>query len=209
MAKADKSEMRGPGRPATMGERIALGLRVTKETKRKLDDAVYSSGRSQSQEAEFRLEQTFNADNSLFAALDLAYGRRWSGIVLAIAHAAQLAGVRSMMINHWNFEGGEDWVLDPYAYDQAVKAANAILEAFRPKGEIALSPVSDFSRYPVSMFENLGKGFAEDLLTMLKEPNDKRADAEITRAIAQRVADLLPNVRKDVAIPKPKLKRGN
>lgn len=43
-----------------MGERVPLGLRVTADLKRKLDAAAEASGRSQSQEAEFRLENSFN-----------------------------------------------------------------------------------------------------------------------------------------------------
>ena len=123
------------GRPSTMGERLPLGLRVTKEVKQKLKSGDYLSGRSQSQEAEFRLEQTFNATRTLFDALDLAFGRRWTGLMLALAHAGQMTGTRAMSVNYWNFSGGEEWVFDPYAYDQAVKAVNTILEAFRPEGK--------------------------------------------------------------------------
>lgn len=207
MAKKNESNLRGPGRPVTVGERIPLGLRVTKELKQKLNNAVFTSGRSQSQEAEFRLEQTFNAANTLFDALDLAYGRRWTGIVLAMAHAAQLTGTRSMMLNHWNFEACEDWVLDPFAFDQAVKAINAILEAFRPEGKITVTPQSGFARYPKSMFEDLGRGCALDILQLLAVPNDRRGDTEIVRAISQRVGNLRSNGR-DAGAKKPDKKCG-
>jgi hypothetical protein len=43
------------------GERVMLGLRVSADLKRKLDDAATKSGRSQSQETEMRLQQTFDA----------------------------------------------------------------------------------------------------------------------------------------------------
>lgn len=45
--------------------RVPLGLRVTPETKAALDSAAKKSGRSQSQEAEIRLEQTFRDDEIL------------------------------------------------------------------------------------------------------------------------------------------------
>ena len=183
------------GRPVEFGERHPLGLRVTKEVKQKLNDAANASGRSQSQEAEFRLEHTFNSGDRVFDALDLLYGRRWSGILLAIAQAAQITGTRALPINEWNFEGCEDWVLDPYAYDQAVKAVNTILEAFRPKGEIVIAPVSDYSHLPAAAYEHVGEGFAKDLLQRIQKPNDQRADSEIVRAIAQRIADLIPKMR--------------
>ena len=41
------------------GERIQLSFRVTPELKRLLTAAADQSGRSQSQEAEFRLERSF------------------------------------------------------------------------------------------------------------------------------------------------------
>lgn len=56
------------GRPTKgreLGERVQLSLRVTPEMKRRLDSAAAASGRSQSQEAEFRLERTFRDDEVL------------------------------------------------------------------------------------------------------------------------------------------------
>ena len=136
---------------------------------------------------------------TLFDALDLAFGRRWTGLVLALAHAAQMAGTRALSINEWNFYGGEDWVVDPFAYDQAVKAIGTILEAFRPKGKIKIEPVYDFARLPPAALQNLGEGFAQGLLQQLKHPNSEAREAEIVAAIVQRIADLIPKMR---AVPK-------
>src|SRR4051812_38494420 len=44
-----------PTKPAVAGERAMLGLRVRAEIKEALEKAAEASGRSQSQEAEFRL----------------------------------------------------------------------------------------------------------------------------------------------------------
>jgi hypothetical protein len=77
---------------------------------------------------------------------------------------------------------------------------NTILEAFRPKGKIVIAPVSDFSRLPAAAYEHVGEGFARDLLERLKKPNDERTDAEIVRAIAQRIADLIPKMRAQVQV---------
>jgi predicted transcriptional regulator len=41
-----------------------LGLRVSPDIKRKLDDAAVKSGRSQSQETELRLQQSFDAETN-------------------------------------------------------------------------------------------------------------------------------------------------
>jgi len=65
-----------PKREAEPGERFQLGIRVTAELKRKLDAAAEQSGRSQSQEAELRLEHTFDRQGLLSEVLTLAYGKR-------------------------------------------------------------------------------------------------------------------------------------
>ena len=69
------------GRPTKFpnaGERVPLGLRVTPDIKLKLDAAAEKNGRSQSQEAEFRLEQSFGRDlaYSMVASFTAAGERR-------------------------------------------------------------------------------------------------------------------------------------
>lgn len=74
-----KAKRGRPGRKITPGQRVPLGLRVTPTIKRKLDAAARKSGRSQSQEAEFRLERSFNEWDRLAAlirdAVEAAYRR--------------------------------------------------------------------------------------------------------------------------------------
>lgn len=58
------------GRPlkiAVLGKRYSLGLKVTGDIKRRLDQEARSSGRTQSQEAEYRLERSFWLDDMLKA----------------------------------------------------------------------------------------------------------------------------------------------
>jgi DNA end-binding protein Ku len=54
-----------PRQDAEPGERAQLSFRVTAELKRRLDAAADESGRSQSQEAEFRLERSFDRQDLL------------------------------------------------------------------------------------------------------------------------------------------------
>lgn len=54
------------GRPVVdpiEGERAALGLRVRPEIKRLIEKSAVASGRSQSQEAELRIEQSYRDDD--------------------------------------------------------------------------------------------------------------------------------------------------
>lgn len=183
----------GPGRPPVAGERIPLGLRVTKETKQRLDQAAHISGRSQSQEAELRLEQSFNSASALFDALDLAYGRHWTGLLLLLGQVAQLTGTRAISASQFNFEGSEDWVSDPYAYDQAVRAMTFVLEAFRPRGKVALP----FERYnlPEEAWWRLGEGYARQVMGDLERRSTKDTDSTILEAVRQRLVRLMSRVR--------------
>jgi hypothetical protein len=47
------------------GQRVSLGLKVTAEIKRRLDSAARASGRTQSQEAERRIELSYNYERVL------------------------------------------------------------------------------------------------------------------------------------------------
>jgi predicted transcriptional regulator len=58
-----RPRMGRPTKAPLPGERVSLGLRVTAEIKRKLDEAAEKSGRSQSQEAELRLERSFELEH--------------------------------------------------------------------------------------------------------------------------------------------------
>lgn len=199
-----KQKSKGPGRPPLPGERVPLGLRVTKEAKRRLDQAATASGRSQSQEAELRLEHTFNDEKSVLDVLDLAYGRRWTGLLLALARVGQLTGTRGVFVSQWNGEGCEDWFADPYAYDQMVKAVNFMLEAFRPDGPI--ETLHEPFGLPAAALERLGEGFARNTLDALINPADKQADNPVIQSIRQRLGDMIANMHvapgEPIASPK-------
>jgi hypothetical protein len=99
-------ERKRRGRPS-LGERVGLGLRVTPELKQLIDDAAKRSGRSQSQEVEFRLERSFERQHLLPDALELSYGRRLAGILLlmgsAMASAVRFSGKEPTTDEEWPF----------------------------------------------------------------------------------------------------------
>jgi hypothetical protein len=64
------------------GERAALSLRVRPMIKKKLEQAADLNGRSLSQEAEFRLEHTFDRQSLLHEVLTLAFGRDWASFII-------------------------------------------------------------------------------------------------------------------------------
>ena len=163
--------MAAKGRPRKRapksGERVALGLRVTPETKKALDVAAKQSGRSQSQEAEIRIEQTLASERSLLEGLDLAYGPALAGLLLVAAEAMKEAGQHAGFASHVAQSAPKEWWQNPYSFDQAVQAANRIFERLKPGGDASVPP-------PLSglaggqdigaMFGSLGVGLADGIL---------------------------------------------
>src|SRR5690349_1680838 len=88
----EKSKGGRPPRQPEAGERFQVSFRVTPELKQRLDRARKHSGRSQSQEAEHRLEMSFQTADLLSDALALAYGPKLAGLLVLIGDAMQVYG---------------------------------------------------------------------------------------------------------------------
>jgi hypothetical protein len=107
--------------------------------KAKLDAQAAISGRSQSQEAELRLEHSFEQQGLLPDILRIAYGGSKQiadlmmtvGAIFLVAGEA-VAGTREVRERLKS----RDWTSDPEVCDVAIEAAHAVLEAFRPAGAI-------------------------------------------------------------------------
>lgn len=115
-------------READPGEKITISVRITPEMKQRLEEAAKESGRSQSQEAEFRLERSFDRSNLLGQVIELVYGKQTAGLLMvlgaAMAHAVEKAGGDPKR---------EDWALDAKSYLAAKYAARVLLELWTPK----------------------------------------------------------------------------
>lgn len=83
-AGAPENRTGRPTKKAVAGERMSLGLKVTPDIKTRLDRAAQLSGRTQSQEAEMRLEWSFDRENLLSEVLSLAYGKKAAGFLMRL-----------------------------------------------------------------------------------------------------------------------------
>ena len=100
-----------------------------------------AAGRSQSHEVERRLDRSFEFEESISQGLSLAYGRRVAGIAQLLATAMVHAGIDALLVKgggplaeHIDFTR---WMDDPDAYEQAMRGVAAVLERFRPDGEVS------------------------------------------------------------------------
>lgn len=99
---------RAPGRkptPANQGQRVSLGLKVVPEIKNQLDAAAKFNGRTQSQEAEVRLENSFRNERVLDEAIDLHFGRANGDLLLslfgAVLNTATEVSRTQSRTDHW------------------------------------------------------------------------------------------------------------
>jgi hypothetical protein len=80
------SRLGRPLKKPKRGARNPLGLRVTAELKNKLDRAAALSGRSQSQEAELRLEHSFQREQTFDQFLEAMFGsKEIASLMVALA----------------------------------------------------------------------------------------------------------------------------
>ena len=109
-----------PSKAPRKGVRNSLGLRVTAETKNRLEAATAASGRSQSQEAEFRLEQSFRKEDDGIAALG---GSEQHALFRMMAAAAEIIENRT----------GKSWTSDWKTSIAVRDAWNALTTAILPR----------------------------------------------------------------------------
>ncbi len=135
-----------PKREPKPGERVALSLRMTPDLKRRLDYAADQGGRSQSQEAEIRLQQSFDREDLLPQVMALACGSREVGGIATMVALTLCLGARygypfaldgpppdESRLAEWQKNGGT-WLTHPRAFDDATMAVVTLLNAFRPDG---------------------------------------------------------------------------
>jgi hypothetical protein len=203
MAKQRKRIGRPTKKPKP-GKRVSLGLKVNSEIKMRLDDVAAANGRTQSQEAELRLERTFRAEDAAHQQLALAYGERAAAVVLMIARAMHEAGTCAAFAVTHTLEGSVNWLDVPYGFDQARKAANRILDLARPIGEPMTPPsiaaLASFKGRPMTKelltyvaAEGMGTGFANSILDAVQDCGStddlKRWGEPIREMLGDRLAE--------------------
>ena len=130
---------------------------MTPKRKREIESAAEKNGRSLSQEAELRIERSFEREDLFVEALTLQYGPSLAAILILLGDGMHAAGTSAGFMSNHTLEGSQNWMSDPYAFDQASKLASKMLKEFAPKGNM---------RVPLGFFgaENLGEGMANGLL---------------------------------------------
>lgn len=188
-----------------------LSTRITAPTREALEQASAKSGLSISSEVESRLRRSFIEDDKITDALG---GRQMYAVLRLISSSMSAVGQHSYFFEHRKLAEEADWLGDPYAFDQAIKATTTILESLRPEGDVEPKRQVDMDQVEVvgdgpqadinEMFRNLGTLFAHGALKDVAdaeptepEPNNKATKKQkLSRRIATDLGPMAKNIKK-------------
>jgi hypothetical protein len=126
-----------------------LSIRISSELHADLVAIAKHSGKTKSREVEHRLRRSFVDDEKISAGFG---GRQNYALMKMISSVIEATVERDDRT--WGSTGQPrrktrnfNWLDDPYAFDQAVIAINAVLEAIRPAGDIPQSLDEAFDKY--------------------------------------------------------------
>lgn len=122
---------RGPKANQEFGDqRAVLSTRITQETRDALEAAATASGRPLSREVEHRLRRSFDTDT----IVETLGGPQLYAMLRLVSAAMLMAGTGRVNAARRKALQKTDWLNDPDAYAEAVKATLQVLHALRPAG---------------------------------------------------------------------------
>jgi hypothetical protein len=147
MASRDKSEL------------VQVSFRTREPLRAALESAAKARGVSMNTEMNERLMRSFEDD----VKLEVEFSRvQLYAILRLVANAMDHAGASSAIMSNMGTGASKNWTDNPFAYDQALKAALFILNTFRPAGEIDVATPK--SRQAREMGSETAKGIIEILV---------------------------------------------
>lgn len=133
-----KPKSRG-GRPRTRepkdGQRITISVRVTPRLKSLVEESAKQSGRSVSQEIEYRVERSFERQDLLLDLLSTAFGQKTAGYMMVMMIAFSEAGRTAGHLADPLGAQLKDWTEDDWAKNEAWKALRKAAEDYFVPGE--------------------------------------------------------------------------
>jgi hypothetical protein len=120
---------RGPKASGGYGDKTGvLSTRITAELRAALQQSAGEHGRTLSSEIEHRLRRSFDSDN----LVENLGGQQLYAMLRTISAVMMMAGTKFVSSATEKRHQNVDWLSDPEAYDQAVKATIRVLEELRP-----------------------------------------------------------------------------
>jgi hypothetical protein len=111
-------------------KRIPLSMRTTPSTRARLEAAAAENGRSITQEAEIRLDQSFGTQDLLDQVLELTFGRIDGDLVYVLGKILQTATSQANVFTH-----AQCWCDDPSAFKATETFIKSLFDRLRPKAD--------------------------------------------------------------------------
>jgi hypothetical protein len=137
-------------------------FRTSDKIRDRLLAAAKAKGVSVNQEINERIEASFDSPD----VTEKAFANRGLyGLLRMVAVAMQISGRQAMTFkNSGDSDAADDWLSDPYAYDQAAGAAWKLLDACRPEGT-PNPPTNAADPAWNSLYASVGRNIAENILS--------------------------------------------
>lgn len=172
--------------PPRMEGTEQLKFRIPGELKQQLQTSADNRGRSLNAEIVARLSQSFVRDSAGVNNVEL------EGLLAIVAAAMNIAGWAAGSLLTFSPQGASEWLSNPIAYEQALKAAVQVLSEAAPKDTKTAKPAPHIA----DMLADFGPGFANAMLEEAANGTSRvsgmKARAEALRAgISDKLADRL------------------
>jgi hypothetical protein len=167
---------------------VQLGARVREPLRTALESAAASRGVSMNAEINERLMRSFEDEEKLETETDRT---QLYSILRIIASSMDHAGASAAIVSNMSTGAPRKWIDNPFAYDQAAKAALYILDALRPAGDVDASAPSSVQ------MNNVGNEFAAGILDdILQETPAIIGDVKIPPRSHRDLGHLLTRIQK-------------
>ena len=137
-----------PALPPDPTKKSQLSVMVTATIKLKLEHEARRQGRTISQEAEARLERSFDRQDLLTEVMEPTYGGQTMALLMVLGEVLRSAaglsqamwvlekGISPTVFDTLNTDFHGRWLHDPRAYGAMVEAVKRTLEELRPTGDV-------------------------------------------------------------------------
>ena len=147
---------------------VQLKVRMKEPLRGQLEKAAKARGMSLNAEIGKRLERSFETE-------DRFGGPRVVDLIETIATVMKTTGEHAGFIETRKLANQGEWLFLPWAFDQATKAANAIMKHYKPKGKVTAPKLpqtkvirgdnpKEIEKLVRRALENLGEGVARGVL---------------------------------------------
>jgi hypothetical protein len=135
-AAAPKRPRGRPPKPDAERKRGIFAMRMRDGTMALLAQRAAANQRSLSEEGEALLEYALHAEERLDQSFDLTFGRPAAGLLMVLARAIRDTGPHAGFMTTMSQSGAENWLNNPYAFNEVSSAVTDIIDGFRPEGTI-------------------------------------------------------------------------